>query len=196
MPVKREADPSFIKPDPGKRIKREGGDGNFGLSSIPLAPTHAHTASGISSAAAPKFEGGDRKPLAPAPNFGGSHPMNVRKRKFGGNSIKARRDDDLVSAHFDRKTMSVEFDVTFRPGKKWCSVEVEQEIFDRLNKAKFDIQPVEDWGFLDRNLLVRSPSINYRCRVKVYSTSEEKVENLPPVVKKQERSTQPKNESF
>lgn len=29
---------------------------------------------------------------------------------------------------------------------------MEQEIFERLNKAKFDIQPSEDWGFLDRRL--------------------------------------------
>lgn len=36
--------------------------------------------------------------------------------------------------------------------KKWSSVDVEQEIFQRLNKAKFDIQPSEDWGFLDRRL--------------------------------------------
>lgn len=81
--------------------------------------------------------------------------MNMRKKKFVGNSIKARRDDDCVSAHFDRKTMSVEFDMTLKlgPGKKWGSVGVEQEIFERLNKAKFDIQPCEDWGFLDRALL-------------------------------------------
>lgn len=82
--------------------------------------------------------------------------MNARKRKFVGNSIKARRDDDLVSAHFDRKTMTVEFNMKFGPGKKWSSVGVEQEIFERLNKAKFDVQPCEDWGFLDRNFLAHT----------------------------------------
>lgn len=34
--------------------------------------------------------------------------------------------------------------------KQWSSVQVEQEIFERLNKAKFDIQPSACWGFLDR----------------------------------------------
>lgn len=34
--------------------------------------------------------------------------------------------------------------------KQWSSIDVEQEIFERLNKANFDIQPSEDWGFLDR----------------------------------------------
>lgn len=77
----------------------------------------------------------------------------MRKKKFFGNSIKARRGEDLVSAHFDRKTMSVEFDMQFAPCKKWSSVGVELEIFERLNRAKFNIQPCEDWGFLDRNLL-------------------------------------------
>lgn len=37
------------------------------------------------------------------------------------------------------------------PTKQWDSTDVEQEIFKRLNKAKFDIEPSEDWGFLDRN---------------------------------------------
>jgi hypothetical protein len=34
--------------------------------------------------------------------------------------------------------------------KTWSSAEVEQEIFERLNRAKFDIEPSENWGFLDR----------------------------------------------
>lgn len=34
--------------------------------------------------------------------------------------------------------------------KQWSSVQIEQEVFERLNKAKFDIQPSEEWGFLDR----------------------------------------------
>lgn len=65
MPVKREADP-FIKPDPdAKRVKREGGDGNFSLSSIPMAPSPAAFASPTSSALTPKIEGGDRKHFGP-----------------------------------------------------------------------------------------------------------------------------------
>lgn len=75
----------------------------------------------------------------------------MRKKKFFGNSIKARRGDNLVSAHFDRKTMTVEFSVQCAGPKKWSSAEVEQEIFERLNKAKFEIQPLEHWGFLDRH---------------------------------------------
>lgn len=44
----------------------------------------------------------------------------------------------------------MEFHMRCATSKKWSSVDVEQEIFQRLNKAKFDIQPSEDWGFLDR----------------------------------------------
>lgn len=193
MPVKRGADPSFIKPDPGKRIKREGGDGNISLSSIPMAPTRAQATT------APKFEGGDRKPLAPAPNFGGG---NMRKRKFFGNSIKVRRGDDLVSAHFDRRNMKVEFSMKCPPSKKWSSVEVEQEIFERLNNAKFDIQPLEHWGFLDRQFFVKtnfltSQSCNfiYICNVEPrYNSNVEKAENFSSYFKKEERTSQPKNE--
>lgn len=65
MSLKREADP-FIKPDPdAKRVKTEGGDGNFSLSSIPMAPTPAAFAPSATSAVGPKIEGGDRKPLGP-----------------------------------------------------------------------------------------------------------------------------------
>lgn len=66
MSLKREADP-FIKPDPdAKRVKTEGGDGNFSLSSIPMAPPPpAAFAPSATSAVGPKIEGGDRKPLGP-----------------------------------------------------------------------------------------------------------------------------------
>lgn len=43
----------------------------------------------------------------------------------------------------------MEFHMHCHTSKNWSSVEVEQEIFQRLNKAKFDIEPSEDWGFLD-----------------------------------------------
>lgn len=63
MSLKREADP-FIKPDPdAKRVKTEGGDCNFSLSSIPMAPPSTVFASSTSSGIAPKIEGGERKPL-------------------------------------------------------------------------------------------------------------------------------------
>lgn len=84
-----------------------------------------------------------------ARNFGGA-PVNKGKRKFFGNSIVARRDEDWVSAHFMSSIMVVEFTVHFSTPKPWSSTEVEQEIFKRLNKAKFKIQPSEDWGFIDR----------------------------------------------
>lgn len=75
MSLKREADP-FIKPDPdAKRVKTEGGEGNFSLSSIPMAPPPAAFASSTSSAIAPKIEGGDRKPLGPV---SGSHDATLR----------------------------------------------------------------------------------------------------------------------
>lgn len=69
MSLKREADP-FIKPDPdAKRVKTEGGDGSFSLSSIPMAPPPAAFAPSTSSTFAPKIEGGDRKPFGPVSNF-------------------------------------------------------------------------------------------------------------------------------
>lgn len=75
MSLKREADP-FIKPDPdAKRVKTEGGDGNFSLYSIPMAPPPAVSASSTSSAIAPKIEGGDRKPLGPVSD---SHHATLR----------------------------------------------------------------------------------------------------------------------
>ena len=46
--------------------------------------------------------------------------------------------------------MVVAFDINCHTEKQWSSIDVEQEIFERLNKARFDIQPSEDWGFLDR----------------------------------------------
>lgn len=53
--------------------------------------------------------------------------------------------------------------------KQWSSVQVEQEIFERLHKAKFDIQPSEGWGFLDRKFFadfkeVRKPVSLLRCK--------------------------------
>ncbi|KAK7718609.1 hypothetical protein SLS64_002569 [Diaporthe eres] len=148
MSLKREADP-FIKPDPdAKRVKTEGGDGNFSLSSIPMAPPPTAYAFSTSSAIAPKIEGGDRKPLGPAPNFVPA-PLKNGKRKFFGNSIKVRRGDEWVSAHFNKNTMVVHFTMHCALTKQWSSVQVEQEIFKKLNKAKFDIQPSEGWGFLD-----------------------------------------------
>lgn len=47
--------------------------------------------------------------------------------------------------------MVVEFQMNCLTSKQWSSIDVEQEIFDRLIKARFEIQPSEDWGFLDRN---------------------------------------------
>lgn len=76
--------------------------------------------------------------------------MNNGKRKFFGNAIKARRGDDWVKAHFDKRTMVVEFHMHCATSKPWHSIDVEQEIFDRLKKAKFDIEPSEERGFLDR----------------------------------------------
>lgn len=46
----------------------------------------------------------------------------------------------------------MEFHMRCSLSKTWSSADVEQEIFKRLNKAKFDIKPSEDWGFLDRRL--------------------------------------------
>lgn len=69
MSLKREAGP-FIKPDPdAKRVKTEGGDGSFSLSSIPMAPPPAAFVPSTSSAVAPKIEGGDRKPLGLVSGF-------------------------------------------------------------------------------------------------------------------------------
>ncbi|KAK2597232.1 hypothetical protein N8I77_013093 [Diaporthe amygdali] len=151
MPVKREAEP-FIKPDPdAKRVKREGGDDNLSLSSIPMAPPSAAFASSNFSTIAPKTEVGDHKPLSLAPNYGGT-AVNNRNRKFGGNAIKAWRGNDCVSAHFDKRTMEVDFTIRSAFPKQWPSMDVETEIFERLNRAKFDIQPAEDWGFLDRKV--------------------------------------------
>lgn len=80
MSLKREADP-FIKPDPdAKRVKTEGGDGNFSLSAIPMAPPPAAFASSTSSAVAPKVEGGDRKPLGPVSGFLNSTSRYLLKR--------------------------------------------------------------------------------------------------------------------
>ncbi|KAI3395017.1 hypothetical protein diail_1906, partial [Diaporthe ilicicola] len=149
MSHKRGADP-FIKPDPdAKRVKREGGDGNFSLSSIPMAPPPAPLANSTPSAMAPKFEGGDRKPLGPAPNFGGGSG-STRKRKFFGNSIKVVRGYEYFTCHFNNRAMVVDVIANCAYPKQWVTTDVEQEIFRRLNKAKFDIQPSEDWGFLDR----------------------------------------------
>lgn len=65
MSLKREADP-FIKPDPdAKRVKMEGGDSSFSLSSIPMAPPPAAFSFSTPSGIAPKIEGGERKPLGP-----------------------------------------------------------------------------------------------------------------------------------
>lgn len=69
MSLKREADP-FIKPDPdAKRVKTEGGDGSFSLSSTPMAPPPAAFAPSTSSAVTSKIEGGDRKPLGLVSGF-------------------------------------------------------------------------------------------------------------------------------
>ncbi|KAL1873549.1 hypothetical protein Daus18300_003912 [Diaporthe australafricana] len=185
MSRKRAADP-FIKPDPGaKRVKREG-DGNFSLSSIPMAPPPAF-ASSTSSAIVPKFESGDRKPLGPTANFGETSGNN-RKRKFFGKTIRAVRDDDWVSCHFNKSAMVVEFVMHCALSKKWSSMDVEQELFQRLNKAKFDIQPSEDWGFLDRkffatfkeaNVQPCSAPLRFSCKVNVQRLSVKKDENSP-----------------
>lgn len=65
--------------------------------------------------------------------------------------------------------MVVNFVMHCRLTKQWPSVQVEQEIFERLNKAKFDVQPSEGWGFLDRKFRahfdrVRKPIWFLECR--------------------------------
>lgn len=80
MSLKREADP-FIKPDPdAKRVKTEGGNGNFSLSSIPMAPPPAAFAPSTSSAVVPKIEGGDRKPLGPVSLSDGATLIFILRR--------------------------------------------------------------------------------------------------------------------
>lgn len=157
-----------------------------------------------------------------APNFG-PNLGNNRKRKFFGNSIKAMRGDDWVSAHFNKKTMTVHFVMHCPLTKQWSSVEVEQEIFERLNRAKFEIQPSESWGFLDRKFLGNlshvsipfrsrdarttrltraggkvqpaSTVLHYQCEVRVRQMNTNKVENSP-YLKKEEPRSHPKNERF
>lgn len=159
-----------------------------------------------------------------APNFG-PNLGNNRKRKFFGNTIKAMRGDDWVSAHFNKRTMTVHFVMNCPITKQWSSVEVEQEIFERLNRAKFDIQPSEHWGFLDRKLRedIRQVSIpfgnwdgkttrlinadqrdilqpastvfHFQCEVRVRQMNTNKVENAP-YLKKEEPRSYPKNERF
>ncbi|KAJ0122618.1 hypothetical protein J7T55_003133 [Diaporthe amygdali] len=198
MPLKREAEP-FIKPDPdAKRVKREGGDDNFSLSSIPMAPPSAAFASSNSFTIAPKTEVGDHKPLSLAPNYGGA-TLNNRKRKFG-NTIKAWRGNVCVSAHFNKRNMEVDFTIRGTYPKQWPSMEVEAEIFERLNKAKFEIQPAENWGFLDRKVFahldkVTTPAtLNSRCTVRVKDMGVKKDENFPLYFKKEEHLSQTKSE--
>jgi hypothetical protein len=95
MSLKREADASFIKPDPGKRIKRERVDGDFSLYSIPMAPPHAANASPASSTFASKIEGGDRKPLVPVSFFQCYFPL-----WFGQEPGAAKHTDDLLPSRF------------------------------------------------------------------------------------------------
>lgn len=156
-----------------------------------------------------------------APNFG-PNLGNNRRRKFFGNTIKAMRGDDWVSAHFSKRTMTVHFVMNCPITKQWSSVEVEQEIFERLNRAKFEIQPSENWGFLDRKLradfsqvsipfgsqdsrttrLTRAEGkfppatvVHYQCEVRVRQMNTTKVENSP-YLKKEEPRSHPKNERF
>ncbi|KAK7744096.1 hypothetical protein SLS53_003616 [Cytospora paraplurivora] len=130
MATKREAD-AFVKADPdAKRVKREGGAANLSLASIPMAP---------SSSTTPKSEFKDRKPLDAIPDHGEPSKTPYKKRRFVGNSITARRGADWVSAHFDKSAMA-------------NSEGVERDIFQRLNKANFEIEPAEDWGFIDRRM--------------------------------------------
>lgn len=100
MSLKREADP-FIKPDPdAKRVKREGGDGNFSLSSIPMAPAPATFAPSTSSAVVPKIEGGDRKPLGPVSLSDGA-TLGFLLRKALQHANKPSTSDILhFSCHF------------------------------------------------------------------------------------------------
>ncbi|KAG6368284.1 hypothetical protein INS49_002489 [Diaporthe citri] len=206
MSLKREADP-FIKPDPdAKRVKTEGADDNFSLSSIPMAPPPAAFASSTSSDIARKIESGDRKALGAAPKFGGP-PIKSGKRRFFGNTIKARRDDDWVSAHFNKSSMVVEFQMNCALSKQWSSIDVEQEIFDRLIKAKFDIQPSEDWGFLDRKFRgfvtnlktifpVHTPTsrVDVQCTVGVVQNLNVSKVEVSPKFKKEEQPLERKSE--
>ncbi|ROV94298.1 hypothetical protein VMCG_08663 [Cytospora schulzeri] len=182
----------LIKADPdAKRVKREGGAGdNIDLSSIPMAPTY--TASAFSSAVVPKFDVNDRKPLGTdvAPGHGGQPEKSQRKRRYFGGSVKARRGTDWVSAHFTKSDMTVAFTVNRQWPSTWQSEGVEREIIQRLNSAKFEVAPTEDWGFIDRhiyltikngmsNTLTSSSSsgypthLHFTFRVKVRNTGQD-----------------------
>lgn len=116
-------------------------------------------------------------PLLKAPNYGGT-AVNNRKRKFGGNAIKAWRGNDCVSAHFNKRTMEVDFTIRSAFPKQWPSMDVETEIFERLNKAKFDVQPAEDWGFLDRKVFAHFNKV-----YKLINVWDEIIANLVPFVR-------------
>lgn len=76
--------------------------------------------------------------------------MGQKKKRYYVGSIKARRGSDWVSAHFTKRDMTVAFTVYRQWPSTWESEGVEREIIQRLKKAKFDVVPLEDWGFIDR----------------------------------------------
>lgn len=75
-----------------------------------------------------------------------------RRRRGRGNHITVRRNNDRVVAHWDRKTSTVEFQVITASSQPWGwnVVDMEKEIFARLRKASFNLEPAEGWGFLER----------------------------------------------
>lgn len=105
--------------------------------------------------------------------------MGQKKKRYYVGSIKARRGSDWVSAHFTKRDMAVAFTVYRQWPSTWESEGVEREIIQRLNKAKFEVVPVENWGFIDRHI-----SLMFRNGVsnKVPALCEDKSDNTCPDV--------------
>ncbi len=87
------------------------------------------------------------------------------RRRKKGNSITVCRDDDRIVAHYDRATDEVEFKVTASswPVYGWDADDVEEEVFTRLRKAFFPLEPLGGYGAL-ANMLEQQADYNIDVR--------------------------------